>query len=239
MAIAINATAWLTLIEAKAWCKIDPAVTAQDDVISRLINTACARIEKYLDAPVITREFAEPFDGTSSNVIVPSYGPVTEIVEVRVDGNGVWGDETAVDSTGLSIRGLPSMKNPVSPAVEIRGTDIVLRSDNDIVVLGRINSGSSVQSILIRYVAGLGETEADLPEDLVTATLMYLDYLYMLKENRDIAIKSKGTMGGQTYSKADIDEETGFPKEILSMIQAYKDYALPAVGQPQRNSIPL
>lgn len=231
--MALKNTSYLTLAETKAWLRITD--NSLDSIIERLINTACERVEKYIDSPVLTREFIEFHDGNNSNVIIPSQYPVTEIVEIKIDFNRDFDSATAVRAENYVLRGLPSMKiQGEDPEILIQGSDIVLRDDSNVAILGRIFSGSVIQSIKLTYKAGRGETADELPSDLVQATLMLVEHLYMLRENRELNVKSKSNMGGQGYTR-----EPGMPKEIAEMLDVYKDMALPPVSQPQRNTFKI
>lgn len=222
---------WLTLEETKEWLKIKATDTSYDNIITRLINTACARVENHIDGPVFTREFTEWRDGNSSNVIVPTHRPIVEIVEIKIDYNRSFSTAQALPAENTIIRGQPSLKQ-VTNDVEIRidGTDIVLRDDNNVNILGRIFLGSTLQSIQVKYKAGWGETIDDLPDDLVHATLMLVEYLYILRENRELNIKSKGT-NGQNYTR-----DIGIPKEIKELLEDFIDYNFAVANVPQKNT---
>jgi hypothetical protein len=190
-------------------------------------------VEKYIDGPVLTRDFVETRDGNSSNVIVPAYYPVTSITEVRIDFNRAFGTSTIVDPQQTLLRGIPSLKQKSSDiAVQIKGSDIILRDDNNTAILGRIFAGSTVQSIQMKYRAGWGDTSDDLPADLVQATLMLVEYLYILRDNRDLGVNSR-TNTNQSYKRNRTD--TGIPEEIQIMLEQYKDYSFGDSEVPQKN----
>lgn len=228
MTIAIKDRAWLTLAETKTWCGIGDADTSLDDRISRLINTACSRIESYIQAPVLNKSFVEYFDGNNSNVVVPSNFPVQSVSEVKIDFNRDFGSDSLVSTDSYVVRGQPSIFDDGTV-----GLDVCLRDDSNIAILGRIFSGSAIYSIKMTYVAGRGATAADLPDDLVTAALLLVDFLYIARENREIGIVSKGVMG-QNYSRKEVGD-SGMPKEIEALLDPYIDHALPNVAMPQKN----
>lgn len=237
MALELKDSSYLTVEEMKDWLNIQEANTTKDNKLTRLINVACDQVRQYIDRPVLTQEFVEWVDGNSSNVIVPTRSPVVEIVEVKIDFNRAFDAVTALQADNYVLRGLPSFKQITSGDdinLVIDGTDIVLRDDNNSAVIGRIFSGSVIQSVQLKYKAGYGETADDLPSDLVHATLMLVEYLYIISENRELNIRSKGTFNGQNYSR-----DTGMPKEISEILDNYKDFSLPAVAQPQRNTFKI
>jgi hypothetical protein len=239
MSIALKDNAFLTEDEVKEWLKITGAygVPLQNKIL-RLINTVCTRVESYIDAPVLSREFIEYADGSLSNVIMLTHSPVTEITEIIIDFNRNFDDATPVEPANFVLRGLPPLTQTfISPAVGLDGTDIVLRDDSNTAILGRVFSGSTIQSIKVTYKAGRGNTPDDVPDDLRTAALLLLEYLYMTTENRELGVGSKGVMG-QSYSKKDLGE-SGMPKEVEALLQDYIDYAFPNVPMPQRNTFKI
>lgn len=238
MPLELNEFAYLTLEEVKEWLKIKADDTRFDQKLTRLINTACSRVESFIDGPVLTREYTDYTDGNNSNVIIPHFWPITEIVSLKIDFNRQFGAVQGVDAENFVLRGFPPINYPlVSPTITVNGTDIVLRDDSNVAVLGRIFAGSVIQSIELIYKAGRGEDAAALPADLVTATLLLVEYLYQVTENRELGVGSKGSFG-QSYSRKQLGE-SGMPEEIEAMLMEYKDAALPSVAMPQRNNFRL
>lgn len=238
MPIALTDYAYLTLEETKDWIKIPQLNTEYDEIVKRLINTACARVERFIDGPVMSREFVEYSDGNNSTVLMLTHFPVTEITEIIIDYNRAFDVANALEPGQYVLRGLPPLNQAglTDPEIQVNGSDVVLRDDANVAVLGRLFSGSVVQSIKCTYTAGRGAA-ADLPDDLKTATLMLIDYLYIVRENRELGVGSKGVMG-QSYTRKQLGE-SGMPEEIEAMLEPYKDYALPPVSMPQRNNMKI
>lgn len=251
----LKSNVYLELAEVKEWLKIKD--DTQDAIITRLINTVCDRVEKYIDRPVLAREFTEFHDGNASNIIVPTYSPLFRVVEVRIDFNRAFDATTPINKENIVIRGIPSLKqseqqpivvdapnsvvtNPIIDqlngnfSVKLEGQDIVLRDDNNTAILGRLFSGSVLQSIMVTYVAGLAETKEQVPSDLSTATLQYIEHMWMHRENRTMNLKSKTSMQ-QSYSYF----APGIPKEITDVLDEYKDYNLWTANVPQKNTFTL
>lgn len=240
MALQLKPNTYLTLDEVKDWLKILPTETKYDQTLVRLINTVTTRVEAYIDGPVLTRDLTEFRDGTSSNVIVPSQRPIVSLVELRIDYNRGFGDPTIVDLSRVILRGTPSLNQKTSDThIKIQGQDVVLFDDNNTALLGRIFAGSVIQSIKLKYRAGWGDTPADLPDDLVHASLMAVEFLYMLRENRDLGIGSRGNFGGQSYHREIKPNESGFPLEIEKMLDDYKDWSLGITDVAQKNTFTL
>lgn len=231
---------FLTLEEVKDWLKIKPADTSADLTLTRIINTATSMVEKYIDGPVLTREFIEERDGNSSDVVVPTYFPVRSVEEIRIDFNRGFGDSTKLDPTVYVLRGNPTLNqaSASNPSVEIHGSDIILRDDNNTALLGRIFSGSVVQSIKLTYTAGWGDSADTLPDDLVQATLMLVEYLYIIRENRDLGILMR-TSNGQMYRRDKGKGIATLPDEVTLLLDKYVDYSLGIADVPQKNTFTL
>lgn len=241
--MALKSTAYLTLEEMGVWLKI-PAVKLQAGpsqdpnlvaVLESLINSACDKVEKILDTPVLTRTFQEDHDGSNSNVIKPHHWPVTEITELKIDYNRAFGSTSIVPQTQYFLRGGADTRQVTGdPTLRIIGNDLVLRDDNEHYVLGRIFSGSVLGAIRLKYKAGWGATPADLPADIVLATKQLVEYWYLLRENREINIKSRSVKGESSTTLVD-----GIPKLIYDMLSGYQDVSLGDRPVSQRNQFSL
>lgn len=240
---------YLTLAETADWLKIDwtvpTNVTKYTLTLTRLINTATKMVESYIGGPVLTRVLREFRDGNSSDVVTPTYHPVRKLLEVRIDYNRGFDATTIVLDTQTVLRGMPEIDQAALDAdpleidnaiLELRGSDIVLRDDNNTALLGRIFAGSIVQSIQLTYRAGWGDTADTIPADLVQATLMLVEYFYMLRENRDLGVNSRNN-NNQGYRRDRND--SGIPPEIELILDQYKDYSLGITDVPQKNTFTL
>lgn len=199
--------------------------------VVKIINASIDKIESIINGPVLTREFSEEHDGSNSNTIKPHHWPVRAITEVRIDYNRAFGPTSVIPDGQYFLRGGSDIKQ-VSGDVSLRviGNDVVLRDDNENFILGRIFSGSVLGSIKIKYKAGWGETIEDLPQDLVLATQQLMEFFYYMRENRDIAVQSKGVKG-ESYTRL----KDGIPEVIFEMIEKYEDMSLGTGPVPQRN----
>jgi hypothetical protein len=219
---------FLLLDDVKDHCGIPLTNTEHDNRLIRLINMVTDMAEKYIEGPILTREFTEVCDGDASNTIVPAHYPVRSISEVRIDYNGDFSTPTTViDASGYLIRGIPDL------ALGVRGTDICIRNDGNTSVIGRLFIGSVVGSIQIKYKAGYGETSDEIPEDLKYAVLMGVEYFYLLRENRLLNVSSR-TNNNQGYSR-----DKGLPVEVKDILDQYKDYSLGRTNRPQKNTFTI
>lgn len=228
-----KAFCYIELDELKDHLKLDPANVKADRALTRIANTACAMVEKYIEGPVLTRTFVEERDGNQSNVIVPDYFPVTEVVEIRVDYNRGYAENTKVLPENYILQGKPDMRQ-LSGDVDIRieGENIILRDAADTSFLGRLFTGSAASSIKVTYKAGRGETIDDLPDDLVYATLLLCEYLWITRENRDLKIKSK-SVNSQDYER---ETDNAWPLEVTAILDQYVDFTFGHGGVPQKNN---
>lgn len=233
MAESLKSNTYLTLEDTKEYLGIpNPgSANAKDNLIIRFINTATAMVESYIDGPVLAKEYVTDRDGTDSNVITLEHRPVISIESIKVDYDRAFDDSTELLEGQYVLRGSPEIKQ-LDAEITIVGNDIVLRDDNDTALLGRLLEGSPVQSIRVEYTAGWA-TEADtVPDDIKTATLMLIEHLYMIRENKDVGIQSRDSMGGQSYQR------TGdrIPKVVQAMLDPYVDVSFSPMEVPQNNS---
>lgn len=196
--------------------------------VNRLINMVTDMMEKYIEGPILTRSFTEVFDGNNTNVIVPKYGPVRTATELRIDYNGDFAPATSVIPLEyVNVRGGPDLE------LGIKGSDVVMRNDENTSIIGRLFVGSVIQSVQLKYTAGLGADAASLPEDLKYAALLAIEYFYILRENRELNISSKNN-NNQGYSRTQ-----GLPQEVRDILDSYRDYTFGQANRAQKNEFPL
>lgn len=248
MALELKPFAYLEVDEVMEFLRIPEAKrTEYRNRVILLINMACQKVEDFIDGPVLARQYTEFRDGTASNVLVPVYGPVKEIVEIKIDFNRAFDIASALtEGDNYVLRGIPNLNQqansgPVNSVdltdlYEVDGTDIVIRDDNNMALLGRLFTGSVIQSIKLTYRAGLARDKNDVPDTVKYATLLICDHFYMAQENRDLHLKSK-TNNNQSYTKKDnMKSHSALPEEITDLLQDYKDYSFGPYEVPQRNT---
>jgi hypothetical protein len=227
--VTLKSNTWVTLDDAKDHLKIPLSNTDHDNRIVRFINTVTDMAEKYLNGPMKDRTFVEYKDGDASNTIVPDMYPLRSITELKIDANRTFDATSLIPSTAYVLRGVP---DPLHSS-GIRGESLVIRDDNNTSIIGRLFTGSVNGSIKLTYVAGWGANFAEIPADLTQAILMGVEYFYMLRENRDLGVKSKET-NNQTYQR-----ELGLPIEVTTILDTYIDYTLGATNVPQKNTFSI
>ncbi len=227
--VTLKTNVFLTLDDVKDWLKIKPANTEYDNKLKRLLNMATDKCEKYIQGPIKQQQFTETKDGDSSNTLVPDYYPVRSIDEIRVDYNRDFGDATIIQPDAYLLRKLEGVSS-----IGVKGTDIVIRDDSNTAIVGRIFIGSVVGSIQVKYTAGWGADADDIPYDIQQAVLILIEHFYLLRENRELNLKSKSNMSGQGYSK-----ELGIPIEVSLLLDDYVDQTMGRNNLPQRNLFPI
>lgn len=223
--VVLKPNTFLTVDDVKDHLRIPQTNKDYDNRVARLINMVTELMEKYIDGPIRTREITEVRDGDASNTIVPDHWPVRGITEIRIDYNGDFSDPTTIITEGyFSIRGASDL------AIGIKGTDICVRNDGNTSIIGRLFVGSVVSSIQLKYRAGLGDTPEELPQDVVYAALMAIEYFYLARENRELALSNK-TNQGQSYTRS-----PGLPVEVKDILDQYRDTSLGRANRPQKNT---
>ena len=230
--------------------------------LEKLINRACSRVETFIDTSALAKCFQEDLDANNSNVIVPSHWPVKRIREIKIDFNRQFSSFTTILPENYFLRGIPSThRNALEGEIleadmcqqilegtvelELIGSDVVLRDDNEKFIVGRIFAGSSLGSIRITYDAGwivgktssidpdTGVTVLDflyIPDDLEYAAMLLAEWWYFQRDRRDLGTTAKGVRG-ENYSKI----ESGMPQEISDILEPYRDIGFGQMNTPQRN----
>lgn len=225
----LKSNVWVTLDDVKDHLKIKLDNTDYDNRLKRLINSVVDMMEKYIQGPIKERTFIEFKDGDNSNTIVPNYYPARSVTELRIDMNRVFGTESIIPAANYILRGDP---DPLH-ASNMKGSSIIIRDDSNSSIMGRLFTGSVSGSIKLTYVAGWGADYTDMPGDLTEALFLGIEYFYLLRENRELGVKSK-TNGNQNYSR-----DVGLPKEVTDILDQYTDYTFGGNNSPQKNMFPL
>lgn len=183
-----------------------PKDKMNDDLVyrlERLINAATASIESYCERHFLQREYIEVYDGRGTDRFIPKQWPITEIVELWLDSTSKFVDANRI----------------LSPSEYAIADD-----ETTIELLNRLYP-SSRYSVKIRYKSGF----LNVPDDVIQAADMYVEWFYRFNERGDI--------GRSSRSKGDesINIEQGIPMIVIELIKKHKRFEFG--GATPRSSI--
>ena len=94
-----SGTAPITLAEAKAWIKVDTAITADDTLITELIKAARQQVEGFLGISLIHRTVTAIINNSAGDIELP-YGPLVSFTSLTDE------DGTAIAADDYELRGI-------------------------------------------------------------------------------------------------------------------------------------
>lgn len=151
----------ITLAEAKAQIRMAPNVSAQDDLVESLMETARIKVEEMI-GPIINQswyQYQDTWPGSDTlKIYKPRVSGITAVTYKDKDGNS---------STFSSGSYTSALENPVEPK-------IVLKEDYDWPSDDLFN----VNPIRIEFVCGFGAAASDVDRPVKTAILLYVEHLY-------------------------------------------------------------
>jgi len=165
---------------------------AADDVLTQdLITKASFWANSYTGRILASQTFTEYYDGDNSLILFLKNYPITSITTIHQDSDRVFGADTLVDSG-----------------------DYFTYADNRKLVGDGVSWERGIQTIKVVYVAGYAI--GSIPEDLVNAITMLVDFWYKEYDAHRFGVSSTGTETNRiTYEK-------NIPVEIKEMINPYK-----------------
>ena len=89
----------ITLAEAKAWIKVDTAITADDILITELIKAARMQVEGFLGISLIQRTVTAIINNSAGDIELP-YGPLVSFTSLTDE------DGTAIAADDYELRGI-------------------------------------------------------------------------------------------------------------------------------------
>lgn len=96
-----DATEPVTLAEAKAWIRVDTAITADDTLITELIKVARAQCEGFLGVSLISRTVTAILNNSAGNIELP-YGPLVSFTSLTdVNGDAITSDDYTLQGIGF------------------------------------------------------------------------------------------------------------------------------------------
>ena len=167
------------------------SVATADDVITQtLITKASVYANNYTGRILAQQTFTETYDGDGADILFLNNYPVTSVTTVHQDSDRAFGSDTLVPAT-----------------------DYLTYADNRKLVGTGTRWFKDVQTIKVVYVAGY--EIGSIPEDLVNAVTMLVDFWGKEYDAHRFGVSSTGTDTNRlTYEK-------NIPKEIKEMLNPY------------------
>lgn len=172
-------TVWpVTLDEAKNHLKVETSITDDDALITRLIKSATRSAEQYTECSFIQQTIkayadlfptisnTNPFNQAQTSAIELKFGPFISLSSVQYkqlsDGSVVTlgADQYEYDLVSTIARIKPLTSWPSTAAL--------------------------LNSVIVTFVAGMGSDATEIPEDIKSAILLVVGYMY---ENREDSVK--------------------------------------------------
>jgi uncharacterized phiE125 gp8 family phage protein len=178
----------VTLAEAKAHLRLD--TNTDDAYVSALITAARERVELFLRRALITQEFEYTIDCFTAGEIDLPRPPLQSIEWIKY-----------IDTAG-TLQTLPA-ENYVSDVSSNEIARIAL-AWNHFWPIAR----SSINAVVIRFVAGYGDSTEDVPQAIRHGILIEIANLY---ENREDLVV------GQTVEMMSVSERLLWPYRALRM----------------------
>ena len=165
--------------------------TADDAVTQTLITKASVFANNYTGRILAQQTFTEIYDGDGSDILFLDNYPIASVTTVHQDSDRAFGSDTLVAAT-----------------------DYLTYADNRKLVSIGTTWFKDVQTIKVVYVAGYAI--GSIPEDLVNAVTMLVDFWGKEYDKHRFGVSSTGTDTNRiTYEK-------NIPGEIKEMLNPYK-----------------
>lgn len=167
-------------------------VASADDAITQTLITKASVYANDYTGRILAQQspFTETYDGDGSNILFLDNYPITSVTTVHQDSDRVFGSDTLVPST-----------------------DYLTYADNRKLVGIGTRWFKDIQTIKVVYVAGFAI--GSIPEDLVNAVTMLVDFWGKEYDAHRLGVTSTGTDTNRiTYEK-------NIPVEIKEMLNPY------------------
>lgn len=191
----LSAAAICSLDTLKGFLGIDLLITTQDPLLTSILEATSAGLEKRLGRVIRTRALTEVYDGPGCgrSLFLRAF-PVTAIAAIHL-----W-DAAHTEMTTLTPSDGEAFFNARTGEVQ--------RAVGDF--------GAGFQTVEVDYTAGLGVTEADLPDDLLVAALHVMKYTYDRHTTGTTAGNSV-SVGSMTFVLS-----TAIPADVRDTLDAYR-----------------
>jgi uncharacterized phiE125 gp8 family phage protein len=155
----------VTLAEAKAFCRVDVDLTADDTLITALIDSVVATGEQYTNRCFVTRTIEGYYSGMCTSQLEQSYFlHVRRAPLIAISAVEYYSDDAYTAFTDFTLRQTHGFSRILFPSGV---TDAVIDAD-------------AVYPWKVTFTAGYGAA-ADVPQDIKQALLAHVNFLY---ENR-------------------------------------------------------
>lgn len=188
----LDTYALTTVGACKEHLNIKDTDTSQDNIITRMINSASEMIEIFLDRKVKQRSFTEYFDGRGNDRILLRQWPVVKPTEV-------WDDPGGLFTT-------PSNKLPTDQ-YDIEGDPGI-----GIQLLNGRQFSKGSRNIKVIYQGGY----STIPYVIHEAAILFVEYMYDMRADRRIGVQTKGKNQESTTFLGDL------PDFVKNMIEPYQ-----------------
>lgn len=217
--MALATYAWVELDEAKRHLSANVNSTAQDALVTELVNAACRAVEDYLGQHVVKRTVTEYRDGVPVSMLLPHVTPCS-VTAIYEDAARAFGAETLVPAASWVV--------PTDDEGEGSGGKVIRWLDGYLPAEG-------VQTLKLVYEGGWTYTSnravspatvsADkVPASIRQATLLTLQALW-LKDGG-----GKGLLGLASASQqlgggvAPLTDAAALPNEARQLLERYRSW---------------
>lgn len=220
--MSLSTYAWVELDEAKRHLSANLNSTAQDTLVTELINAACRAVEDYLGQTVVKRTITEYRDGEPISLLLPYVIPCV-VTTIHEDAERSFGAETLVAATNYTVP--PDDEGEGSGGKSIRWLD-GFRPLENIQTLKLVYSGGWT------YTSNRGVSPATVSADKVPAsirqaTLMALSNFWQLdgggKGLLGLASASQ-QLGGSIAPISTIELSSALPQQARQLLERYRSW---------------
>lgn len=194
MAWVIDPYALTTVENAKQHLNIPVANNDHNDILTRFINSATAKIETFLDRKVLKRAYTEFQDGRGNDRVLLRNWPADKPTELWIDQSSLFTD--------------------TANQLDLGEYELELSSDGGIGVIllpgKRFTRGR--RNIKLVYEAGY----STVPMWAEEAALWTVEFFYDMRGDRRVGVSSKGKNAETTAFRSDL------PEFVMNMLEPHK-----------------
>lgn len=204
MPVTLSPYALTSLEAVREHLGVPPTTLTFDNLLTRFINVATAKIESFCDRKFLRRPTTEYQDGFANDRILLDQWPASKPSEVWIDGSS--------EFTDVANRLDPSQ---YELDLSARGEGIGLS------LKGRY-FGKGTRNIKVVYLAGFDP----IPADLEDACIWMVEFLYDMRGDRRVGVETKGKNQENTTFLQNL------PEIVLDTLNGYKRFEWPTGDRP-------